>query len=111
MHDWFKKSGFKIEKEFSFKPLGYNDISAAEINRYVGASSGTNSIPDHWIVWTDKLRLGDGRIVDEITDPAAEVGLKLFSWGENRHSLRQKISLSSFAKKVFYALVIKKDKF
>lgn len=128
MHDWFKKSGFKIEKEFSFKPLGYNHISVAGINRYAGnnyyvitlisasildsgGSSGTNIIPDHWIVWTDKLRLVDGRIVDEITDSAAEVRLKLFSWGENRQSLREKMSLSNLAKKVFYALIVKKEKF
>ena len=128
MHDWFKKSGFKIEKEFPFKPLGYNDVSVAGINRYAGdnyyvvtlisasildsgASSGTNIIPDHWIVWTDKLRLIDGKFVDEITDPAAEVRLKLFSWGENRQSLREKTSLSNLAKKVFYALIIKKENF
>lgn len=127
MHDWFKKSGFKIEKEFSFKPFGYNDVSVAEINRYAGnnhyvvtlisasildsgASSGTNMMPDHWIVWTDKLRLTNGSIVTEVTDPATEVRLKLFSWGENRQSLRQKISLSSFSNKVFYALIIKKEK-
>lgn len=66
--------------------------------------------PDHWIVWTDKLRLVDGRIVNETTDPAAEVSLKLFSWGKNRQSLRQKMSLSNLAKKVFYALTIKKEK-
>lgn len=128
MHDWVKKAGFKIEKEFPFKLLGYNDISIAGINRYAGdnyyiitlisasildsgASSGTNIFPDHWIVWTDKLRLANGSTVDEITDPATEVRLKLFSWGENRQSLRHKMSLSDFAKKVFYALVIKKEKF
>lgn len=128
MYDWFNKSGFKIEKEFPFKPLGHNDISVAGINRYAGsnyyvvslisatlldsgASSGTSIIPDHWIVWTDKLCLTNGSIVNEITDPAAEVKLKLFSWGENRQSLREKTSLSNLAKKVFYALIIKKENF
>lgn len=128
MYSWFDSSGFKIEKVFSFNPLGYNDDSVAGINRYAGdnyyvitlisasildsgASSGTNILPDHWIVWTDKLRSINGSIVNEITDPATEVRLKLFSWGENRQSLRHKMSLSDFAKKVFYALVIKKERF
>lgn len=128
MHDWVKKSGFKIEKEFPFNYLGYNDVLVTRINRYAGdnyyvitlisasildqgASSGTDFIPDHWIVWTDKLRLTNGSIVNEITDPATEVRLKLFSWGENRQSLRHNMSLSNFAKKMFYALVIKKEKF
>ncbi|CAI3107767.1 hypothetical protein MWMV18_MWMV18_02559 [Acinetobacter calcoaceticus] len=128
MYSWFDSSGFKIEKVFSFNPLGYNDDSVAGINQYAGdnyyvitlisasildsgASSGTNILPDHWIVWTDKLRSINGSIVNEITDPATEVRLKLFSWGENRQSLRHKMSLSDFAKKVFYALVIKKERF
>jgi len=39
------------------------------------------------------------------------VRLKMFTWGENKQRLGVGISLYDFEKKVFFALIIKKEKF
>lgn len=46
------------------------------------------------------------------SDPyRTEVRLKMFTWGENTQRLGAGISLYNFEKKVFFALLIKKEKF
>lgn len=77
-----------------------------------GASSGTNIIPDHWIVWTDKLRDLSGHPINESSSTYdTKVKLKMFTWGENRARLKKELFLYSFDRKIFFALVIKKEKF
>ncbi|WP_336143189.1 hypothetical protein [Acinetobacter sp. 102] len=129
MKNWFEKSGFKGIKSFPFYINGYNPSLIDEINKYAGsgyyvislisaslldggASSGTQIFPDHWVVWTDKLRHTNGIAVTKEANPyTSGVMLKLFSWGENRQQLKSNISLYDFERKVFFAMVIKKEKF
>ncbi|WP_335977853.1 hypothetical protein, partial [Acinetobacter calcoaceticus] len=129
LSNWFKKTGFKGLKTFPFYLNGYNPSLISEINRYAGdgyyvitlisasllssgSSSGTQSFPDHWIVWTDKLRDTKGQPITSSSDPyKTEVRLKMFTWGENTQRLGTGISLYNFEKKVFFALIVKKEKF
>lgn len=127
---WFVKSGFHIAATYPIKMGGYGRDFIASINSkyagpnyYVvtlisaslldsGASSGTSIFPDHWIVWTDKLRDLSGHPINESSSTYdTKVTLKMFTWGENRSSLRKELSLYSFDRKVFFALVIRKEKF
>lgn len=126
---WFNKSGFKGVKAYPFYPNGYNPTLISEINQYAGdgyyvvtlisasllssgTSSGTQSFPDHWIVWTDKLRDTKGHEITGASDPYhTEVRLKIFTWGENKQRLGKGISLYNFEKKIFFALIVKKEKF
>jgi hypothetical protein len=126
---WFKVTGFKDVKTFPFYINGYNPSLVNELNQYAGAdyyvislisasildsgtSSGTQIFPDHWIVWTDKLKDINGKIIDGTVDPyKTEVRLKMFTWGENRQRLRKNLSLYDFEKKVFFSLVVKKEFF
>ncbi|WP_151828316.1 hypothetical protein [Acinetobacter oleivorans] len=126
---WFKVTGFKDVKTFPFYINGYNPSLVNELNQYAGAdyyvislisasildsgtSSGTQIFPDHWIVWTDKLKDINGKIIDGTADPyKTEVRLKMFTWGENRQRLRKNLSLYDFEKKVFFSLVVKKEFF
>ncbi|CAI3144018.1 hypothetical protein MWMV7_MWMV7_02264 [Acinetobacter calcoaceticus] len=129
LSSWFKKTGFKGLKTYPFYLNGYNPSLISEINRYAGegyyvitlisasllssgSSSGTQSFPDHWIVWTDKLRDTKGQPITSSSDPyKTEVRLKMFTWGENTQRLGTGISLYNFEKKVFFALIVKKEKF
>ncbi|MGN2485881.1 hypothetical protein [Acinetobacter calcoaceticus] len=127
--NWFKKSGFSGVKTFPFYINGYNPGLISELNQYAGdgyyvvslisasllssgSSSGTQSFPDHWIVWTDKLRQTNGQPVTNITDPyKTEVKLQAFSWGENKQQLKSSLSLYDFEKAVFFALILKRESF
>ncbi|MCE6000088.1 hypothetical protein [Acinetobacter pittii] len=129
MESWFKSSGFKILKTFPFYITGYNPTLIGEINKYAGpdyyivtlisasllnsgSSSGTQSLPDHWIVWTDKLKQPNGKAITSSTDPyKTDVKLKAFSWGVNTQVIKSKLSLYNFEKKVFFAMIIKKEIF
>lgn len=129
LNSWFKKTGFKGLKKYPFYLNGYNPSLISEINQYAGddyyvitlisasllssgTSSGTKNYPDHWIVWTDKLRDSKGQAITSAVDPyTTEVSLKMFTWGENRQRLSKGISLYNFERKVFFALIIKKEKF
>ncbi|MDR7015470.1 hypothetical protein [Acinetobacter sp. 3657] len=129
LSSWFKRTGFKGLKTYPFYLNGYNPSLIGEINQYAGeeyyvvtlisasllssgSSSGTQSFPDHWIVWTDKLRDTKGQAITSYSDPyRTEVRLKMFTWGENTQRLGAGISLYNFEKKVFFALLIKKEKF
>lgn len=93
--NWFKKSGFKGVKKYPFYLNGYNPSLISEINQYAGddyyvvtlisasllstgTSSGTQSFPDHWIVWTDKLRDSKGQVITIAANPyTTEVSLKM----------------------------------
>ncbi|ENW96335.1 hypothetical protein [Acinetobacter sp. NIPH 298] len=119
LKNWFSKSGFKGLKTYPFYLNGYNPSLINEINQYAGedyyvvtlisasllssgSSSGTQSFPDHWIVWTDKLRDTKGRPITISSDPyKTEVKLKMFTWGENTQRLGSGISLYDFEKKYF----------
>lgn len=128
---WFERSEFKVVKKIPFSLTGYSPNLIYELNQYItsnhyvvtlinaallsgGASSGTEIFPDHWIVWTDQLRDTTGKVIDgEIgMDPnTIEVRLKAFSWGENKQQLGAKKTLYEFGKRVFFALVVKKEIF
>ncbi|MFC1396600.1 hypothetical protein [Acinetobacter lactucae] len=126
---WYRKSGFNIVASYPIKMGGYSLDLISDLNRYAGpdyyvvtlisasllssgTSSGTQIFPDHWIVWTDKLRDNSGQPVSKTSNPyTSEVKLKMFTWGENAQRLGTKISLYNFKRKVFFALVIKKEKF
>lgn len=129
LSSWFKKTGFKGLKNYPFYINGYNLSLINEINRYAGedyyvvtlisasllssgSSSGTQSFPDHWIVWTDQLRDTKGQPITNSSDPyTTEVRLKMFTWGENTQRLGKGISLYHFEKKIFFAMLVKKEKF
>lgn len=129
LNNWFKKTGFKGLKTYPFYLNGYNPSLISEINQYAGedyyvvtlisasllssgSSSGTQSFPDHWIVWTDKLRDTKGQPITSTSDPyTTEVRLKMFTWGENTQRLGKGITLYNFEKKIFFALIVKKEKF
>ena len=127
---WFRKSGFHIAASYPIKMGGYDRDFISDINSkyagpdyYVvtlisaslldsGSSSGTNIFPDHWIVWTDKLRNLNGQPINKSSNTFdTKVTLKMFTWGENRTRLKEGLSLYSFDRKVFFALVIKKENF
>lgn len=127
---WFRKSGFHVVASYPIKMGGYDRDFISDINsKYAGpdyyivtlisaslldsgSSSGTNIFPDHWIVWTDKLRDLKGHPINESSNTYdTKVTLKMFTWGENRTRLKEGLSLYSFDRKVFFALVIKKEKF
>ncbi|WP_228130796.1 hypothetical protein [Acinetobacter baumannii] len=127
---WFRKSGFHVAASYPIKMGGYDrdfisDINSkyAGSNYYIvtlisaslldsGSSSGTNLFPDHWIVWTDKLRDLNGQPINKSSSTYdTKVTLKIFTWGENNSSLKKGLSLYSFDRKVFFALVIKKENF
>ncbi|WP_151816010.1 hypothetical protein [Acinetobacter soli] len=127
---WFRKSGFNVAASYPIKMGGYDRDFIASINsKYAGpnyyivtlisaslldsgVSSGTNIFPDHWIVWTDKLRDLNGQPINKSSSSYdTKVTLKMFTWGENRARLKDGLSLYSFDRKVFFALVIKKEKF
>lgn len=129
LSSWFKKTGFRGLKTYPFYINGYNPSLISEINQYAGedyyvvtlisasllssgSSSGTQSFPDHWIVWTDKLRDTRGQPITTSSDPyKTEVRLKMFTWGENVQRLSTGISLYNFEKKIFFALIVKKENF
>lgn len=127
---WFRKSGFHIAASYPIKMGGYDRYFISDINsKYAGPdyyivtlisaslldsgiSSGTKLVPDHWIVWTDKLRNLNGQPINESSNTFdTKVTLKMFTWGENRTRLKKELSLYSFDRKVFFALVIKKENF
>jgi hypothetical protein len=61
---------------------------------------------------TDKLRDTKGQPITSSSDPyKTEVRLKIFTWGENTQRLGTGISLYNFEKKVFFALIVKNEKF
>lgn len=99
-----------------------------EINQYAGSdsyivtlisasilhssfSSGTNMIPDHWVVWTDKLRDVQGKPITSKSDPWTYVSLKLFSWGKDQQQVKSIIQLASFCRRIYFAVAITKDHF
>lgn len=126
---WYRKSGFRVIASYPIQMGGYSLDFISKINKYAGpdhfvvtlisasllssgTSSGTQIFPDHWIVWTDKLRDTNGQPISEFSDPySTEVRLKMFTWGENTQRLGTKISLYTFKRKVFFALIIKKENF
>ncbi|WP_151742067.1 hypothetical protein [Acinetobacter seifertii] len=127
---WFRESGFHVAASYPIKMGGYDRDFISEINsKYAGPdyyivtlisaslldsgiSSGTKLVPDHWIVWTDKLRNLNGQPINESSNTFdTKVTLKMFTWGENRTRLKKGLSLYSFDRKIFFALVIKKEKF
>ncbi|MEQ1325039.1 hypothetical protein [Acinetobacter soli] len=130
LEGWFVKSGFNVVASYPIKMGGYDRDFIASINsKYAGphyyivtlisaslldsgVSSGTNIFPDHWIVWTDKLRDLNGQPINESSSTYdTKVKLKMFTWGENRARLKKELFLYSFDRKIFFALVIKKEKF
>lgn len=128
MLDWIKKSGFTVAKEWSIDLAGYHWPVINEINTYAGSnhyivtlvsasmldggsSSGTTLIPDHWIVWTDKLRDVQGKPIISKSDPWTYVSLELFSWGKNQQQVKSTIQLASFCRRIYFAVAIKRDHF
>ena len=128
IYKWFEKSGFLIVKKFPFYATSYYPSIICELNSYAkdhyivtlinasllssGTSSGLDLIPDHWIVWTDQLKKTNGQPIKMTDDPyQTEVKLNAFSWGTNKQQLGAKKTFYDFSKRVFFALVIKKDKF
>lgn len=127
--NWFKKSGFKGVETFSFSITGFSPNLVDQLNKYIesgfyvvtlisasilsnGFSSGTRNLPDHWVVWTDKLREANGNPITKELDPNKTlVSLKLFSWGENRQRLGKNISYTNFCKNIFFAMVVKRESF
>lgn len=129
LFSWFEQSNFKGLKKYPFHSDVFSSTLIDEINKYAGqdyyvvslisasllrggGSSGTNLFPDHWIVWTDKLRDTKGNPITGVTEPYnTKVQLKMFSWGDHEQLLKDDISYYDFMKKTFFAFIVKKEKF
>lgn len=132
LFSWFEQSNFKGLKKYSFQSFTFSAHLIDDINKYAGqdyyvvslisasllkggGSSGTQIFPDHWIVWTDKLRDTNG---NPITASIAskdlyntKVKLKIFSWGDHEQLLKDDILYHDFIKKTFFAFIVKREKF
>lgn len=125
---WFEKSGAKIlydiNTNITTQIIGPH-LTLADLcclNSYIRldthvvvliASSlllygGESTTKDHWIVWTDKLKLLNGQEITEQTSLTEKVQLELFSWGKVKSQLNPNIVLSKVMQYSFAAMVVSK---
>lgn len=123
MKKWLQNTGFTVIRECP-NMSGSNYGIIYDINKYAGHDTyiisltssdileGSRSAraPNHWIVWTDKLRTKDGTPVNGSTLlTLKDLKLNLFSWGEVGYKLKPSIDLLSFCRTIYYAFVVKKS--
>lgn len=125
---WFEKSGAKIlydiNTNITTQIIGPHLTLAdlCRLNSYIrpdthvvvliasslliyGEKSKTK---DHWIVWTDKLKLLNGQDITEQTSLTEEIQLELFSWGEVKNWLKAGIFLKDVVQCSFAAIIVSK---
>lgn len=125
---WFEKSGAKILYDINtniMTQITGPHLTLADLcrlNSYIcpdnhvavliassllqyGEESTTKN---HWIVWTDKLKLLNGQDITEQTSLTEEVQLELFSWGKVKSQLNPNIVLKKVMQYSFAAMVVSK---
>ncbi|MGP5179233.1 MULTISPECIES: hypothetical protein [unclassified Psychrobacter] len=119
--DWFKKAGYRHVDTLIFdnptniiKINGYQDNSNYHVISLINSgfisrqSLPTVNLPNHWVVWTDKLRNSDGSPIRSDIKPSDTIKLKLFTWGEIARPLKSDLTFSEFQKYHFQAIVVGK---
>lgn len=125
---WFEKSGAKIlydiNTNITTQIIGPHLTLAdlCRLNSYIrpdthvvvliasslliyGEKSKTK---DHWIVWTDKLKLLNGQDITEQTSLTEKIQLELFSWGKVKNWLKAGIFLKDVVQCSFAAIIVSK---
>jgi hypothetical protein len=124
---WFEKSGAKILysintsliKQISGPHLTLQDL--CRLNSYISpethvvvlitakmiTNQGILTTKNHWIVWTDKLKLHNGLEITEQTVITEKVQLELFSWGKVKKWWTSK-TLGEIMEHSFAAMVVSK---
>ncbi|MEB7598489.1 hypothetical protein [Raoultella terrigena] len=118
---WFEKAGYeKIFDNISLSHSNLKDI--INMNNYIGKGykvvslisagmlsdfPGDSSSKNHWMVWTEQVKCGNGVVISERTSSEDVVDLNLFSWGTVGSQLKNNISLGSFMKHTFGGLVFR----
>lgn len=125
---WFKKAGAEIVYEINTKII--NHITGPKLtlkdfchlNSYVRKDTHVVMLitsrmfdtrvsiatKNHWIVWTDKLKLINGYEVTEQTLLTELVQLECFSWGNVKNHLLKNTTLADIMKYSYAAFVISK---
>lgn len=119
--DWFKKAGYRHVDTLIFdnptniiKINDYQDNSNYHVISLINSgfiskqSLPTVNLPNHWVVWTDKLRNSDGSPIRSDIKPSDAIKLKLFTWGEIARPLKSDLTFSEFQKYHFQAIVVGK---
>ncbi len=124
---WFEKSGAKILYSINTSlidqirgpHLTLQDL--CRLNSYISpethvvvliaakmiSNQGILTTKDHWVVWTDKLKLLDGQEITEQTAITEKIKLELFSWGTVKKWWDSK-SLGEVMQNSFAAMVVSK---
>lgn len=123
MKSWLQNTGFTVIEEYS-NMTGANYGIIYEINKHAGHDNyiisltssdileGSNSarVPNHWIVWTDKLRTKDGvPFSGSSLLTLKNLKLCLFSWGEVGYKLKPSVDVLSFSRTIYHAFVVKRS--
>jgi hypothetical protein len=125
---WFEKSGAKIlysintglMQQISGPHLTLQDL--CHLNSYISPDThvvvliaakminnqSSLTTKDHWIVWTDKLKLHNGLEITEQTAITEKVQLELFSWGKVYNQLASGRTLGEVMQYSFAAMVVSK---
>lgn len=125
---WFEKSGAKIlysintglMQQISGPHLTLQDL--CRLNSYISPDThvvvliaakminnqSSLATKDHWIVWTDKLKLHNGLEITEQTAITEKVQLELFSWGKVYNQLASGRTLGEVMQYSFAAMVVSK---
>lgn len=124
---WFEKASATILHEIKtsvFSQAWMSTLTLAELcrlNSYISADTHVvvligakllddrySGIPNHWIVWTDKLKLLNGSEITQQTGLTEQVQLELFSWGEVGKQLLANTTLKRVLELTYAALIVSK---
>lgn len=125
---WFEEAGSKVIHEINTNVLMHLAGSTltlkqlCHLNSYIAPDThvvvlitsrmidaqGPSTKKNHWIVWTDKLKLINGQEVTEQTLSTELVQLECFSWGVVKNSLLKNTTLADVIKYSYAAVVVSK---
>ncbi len=119
--EWFEKAGY--EKVFGNVGFSHINQQGVEIlNEYAGKgyrvvtliSDGMLAtypsilpIKNHWVVWSDQVRVTGGLPVVRNTDSNDKVDLRVFSWGDAGVKLKNNYTIRDYCERTFGGLVFK----
>ncbi|WP_081299330.1 hypothetical protein [Gilliamella sp. Gris1-4] len=124
---WFEKAGAKslyeintsLMKHIIGTHLTLQDL--CRLNSYIAPNThvvvlvaaqmieyGNGKTKNHWIVWTDKLKLFNGQEITEQTALTEQVQLELYSWGKVKNQLAHGRTLGEVMQYSFAAMVVSK---
>lgn len=123
---WFEKSSATILHKIKTDVFSqaFSHLTLAELcrlNSYISANTHVvvlisanlideraSEYPNHWIVWTDKLRLLNGSEITQQTRLTEQVQLELFSWGVVKNHLLANTTLERVLKLTYAAIIVSK---